>query len=486
MIDRPQARLKEDRRREDRSGKDRRRTNGRKKARREIDRRAFIAEAAAAMAGATFAPAFLWAQSQADYRLEIAPLELEIAPGKLIHTVAYNGHVPGPLIRWPEGKPIVIDVINRTSVPEIVHWHGQEIPSLMDGASEEGSPMIPPGGQFRYSFTPHPAGFRWYHTHTFARHDFKRGTYTGQFGCFYIEPKNDPGAYDQEIFLTLHDWNPYLAAGGDASMDAAYDYSTIDSRMFGHADPVKVREGQRVLIHLLNASASMIHWMALAGHELTVIAMDGNPVPTPATTAAIRLGTAERVDVLVTMNHPGIWILGETREPFRKAGMGTVIEYANQQGKPRWIDPPETLWDYRRFAEPQATAHEPDQVIPLRFESKFHGPGALATWTINGKSFPRTDMIMLKEGTRYRLQMINRSADDHPLHLHRHTFEVTSINSQPLRGLLKDVVVVPANGTVEADFAANNPGATLFHCHNQTHMDFGFMSLFRYSPSAKV
>lgn len=445
-----------------------------------INRRTFIAHAGAALAGATLAPAFGQPQSQPDFRIEIASLDLEIAPGKLIHTVAYNRLVPGPLIRWPEGKPIVIDVLNRTSVPEIVHWHGLEIPSEMDGAAEEGSPLIPPGGHFRYAFTPRPAGFRWYHTHAFAGHDLKRGGYTGQFGCFYIEPKTDPGAYDQEIVLTLHDWNAYLAGGGDSSMDAAYYYSTIDGRMLGYADPVKVREGQRVLMRILNASASMIHWLALPGHELTVVAMDGNPLPTPTSTPAIRLGPAERVDALVTMNQPGIWVLGETRDQIRKAGMGIVIEYANRQGKPRWTDPPETLWDYRRFAKSQATIRQADRVIPLRFESRFHGQGAVATWTINGKSFPNTDTIMLREGSRFRLQMINKSGDDHPLHLHRHTFEVTSINSQPLSGLYKDVVVVPANATVEADFIANNPGATLFHCHNQTHMDFGFMTLLRY------
>lgn len=445
-----------------------------------MNRRKFIAQAATAVAGAIVAPAFNWAEGQPDVRLEIAPLKLEIAPGKVIHTIAYNGRVPGPLIRWPEGKPIVIDVINRSPIPEIVHWHGLQIPSEMDGAQQEGSPMIPPGGQFRYAFTPRPSGFRWYHTHAFAGHDLKRSTYTGQFGCFYIELKSDPGRYDQEIFLTLHDWNAYLAAGGDFSMDAAYDYSTIDGHMLGYGDRLKVREGQRVLLRVLNASASTIHWLALAGHNLTVLAMDGNPVPTPASTPAIRLGPAERVDVLVTMNHPGIWVLGETREPFRKAGMGIVIEYANQQGKPRWIDPPETLWDYRRFANPQATVRQPDQVIPLHFESRFHGQGALATWTINGKSFPHTDTIMLREGQRYRLQMMNHSGEDHPMHLHRHTVELTTVNAQSLSGLNKDVVIVPASATVEADLIANNPGATLFHCHNQTHMDFGFMTLLRY------
>lgn len=445
-----------------------------------ISRRTFVAQAGAALVGATLLPKPASGQTQADVKIEIASLGLEIARGKIVHTVAYNGRVPGPLIRWPESKPIVIDVANRTSIPEIVHWHGQEVPSDTDGAAEEGGSMIPPGGQFRYAFTPRPAGFRWYHTHAFAGHDLKRGTYTGQFGCFYVEPKSEAGAYDQEVFLTLHDWNAYLATGGDSSMDAAYDYSTIDGRMLGHAEPVRVREGQRVLFRVLNASASMIHWLALAGHEFTVVAMDGNPVPTRASTPAIRLGPAERVDVAVTMNHPGVWILGETRESARKAGMGIVIEYANRQGKPRWIDPRETLWDYSRFSKPHAVTYTPDEIIPLRFESTFHGQGALATWTINGKSFPQTDRIMLKEGKRYRLQMMNRSGDDHPLHLHRHTFEVTRLNSQPVRGLNKDVVVVPGKGTVEVDFVANNPGATLFHCHNQTHMDFGFMMLFGY------
>jgi FtsP/CotA-like multicopper oxidase with cupredoxin domain len=446
-----------------------------------MNRRTFIAQAGGALTGATLAslaPAL--AQAPPDVKLEIAPLALEIAPGKVVHTTAYNGRVPGPLIRWPEGKPILIDVRNRTAIPEIVHWHGLWTPSTMDGSSEEGGSMIAPGTQFRYRFTPCPAGFRWYHTHIFAGRDLKRATYTGQFGCFFVEPKSDAGAYDQEIFLTLHDWNAYTSSSGDSSMEAAYDYATIDGRMLGFADPIRVREGQRVLLHLLNASASVVHWLALAGHEMTIVAMDGNPLPNPGRVHAVRLGPAERIDAVVVMNQPGVWILGETHEQMRKIGMGTVVEYANQQGKPRWIDPPETLWDYRTFAAAQAATPEPDEIISLRFESKFHGRGAFDSWTINGKSYPHSDTITLMQGKRYRLQMLNHSSDDHPLHLHRHTFEVTTLDGAPLSGLNKDVLMVPANTRAEVDFTANNPGPTLFHCHNQSHMDFGFMMLFRY------
>ena len=449
-----------------------------------ISRRDFLTLAGAGVASAALGPRTAQAQPKPDYRLEIAPFRLELATGKTIDTIAYNGQVPGPLIRWPEGKPITIEVANRTDVAEIVHWHGLFTPSNMDGAAEEGSPMIAPGTVFTYQFTPRPAGFRWYHTHIRAGHNLRRGLYTGQFGCFYLEPANDPGAYDQEIFLTLHDWSAYMGGGGDASMDVFYDYATINDRMLGHADPIHVRSGERLLVHLLNASATLTHWIALSGHEMQVIAMDGNPVPHPGKVSAVRIASAERLDLLIEMNNPGIWVLGETRDEIRSAGMGIVVEYAGANGQPQWIEPPETVWDYLPFADPQPASRMPDIKVPLLFQSKFEGHGEFDYWTINGKSFPRTDIIPLTRGKRYRLVMTNRSLDDHPVHLHRHTFEVTRLVGRPLSGLRKDVVVVKANTVATVDFTADNPGATLFHCHQQSHMDFGFMTLFDYLPSS--
>ena len=70
---------------------------------------------------------------------------------------------------------------------------------------------------------------------------------------------------------------------------------------------------------------------------------------------------------------------------------------------------------------------------------------------------------------------------DHPVHLHRHTFEIVRYAGKPVSGVMKDVVLVPARQTVEVDVLANNPGPSLFHCHQQFHMDFGFMALMRYS-----
>lgn len=86
----------------------------------------------------------------------------------------------------------------------------------------------------------------------------------------------------------------------------------------------------------------------------------------------------------------------------------------------------------------------------------------------------------LKQGRRYRIRMRNASDDIHPVHLHRHSFELTKVAGKPTAGVMKDVTMVGGYQEVEVDFTADNPGLTLFHCHQQLHMDFGFMTLFDY------
>ena len=93
-------------------------------------------------------------KEQANLTLRIAPVSLEIGPGKVIKTVGYNGSVPGPIFRFKEGKPVTVDVFNETDVAETVHWHGQHIPSAVDGSVEEGTGAVPPRGHRRYLFTP--------------------------------------------------------------------------------------------------------------------------------------------------------------------------------------------------------------------------------------------------------------------------------------------------------------------------------------------
>src|SRR6202012_434387 len=127
-----------------------------------------------------------------DYSLRIEPCTLDIGPGVPIQTVAYNGQVPGPLLRLRQGGAGFIDVKNATANRGIVHWPGVAVDSVHHGAMEEGSPMIPAAAPHRYSFTPNPAGTRWYHTHASSYGDLSLSTYTGQFGFLLIEGRDQP------------------------------------------------------------------------------------------------------------------------------------------------------------------------------------------------------------------------------------------------------------------------------------------------------
>ncbi len=203
-----------------------------------------------------------------DYTLRIGTATVELAPDQIVSTTVYNGQFPGPLVRLKEGQRTWVDIYNDTDTPEQLHWHGQHVGVDVDGSAEEGTPYVPAHGMRRITFVPGPAGFRFYHTHVVARADLSRGQYSGQVGPVYIEPKQNPGAYDQEIFLTLKEFQPTFSRGGDMASDflagaqdpdlkakgesamaaslgrgdprgyeVSYGAFAVNGRMLGHGDP---------------------------------------------------------------------------------------------------------------------------------------------------------------------------------------------------------------------------------------------------------
>jgi FtsP/CotA-like multicopper oxidase with cupredoxin domain len=447
--------------------------------------------------------------NSADLTLRIAPVTVELAPDRILSTIGYNGTSPGPILRLKEGKPITVEVFNDTDTPELVHWHGLLIPAEVDGVEEEGTPFVPPRGSRRYSFTPTPSGSRWYHSHAMSMDDLHRGTYTGQFGFVYIDPAANPGAYDQELFLAIRDWEPFFSNAAmdtdemddpnapqperPAVLNTAPNGLEVTSTTFsfndkalGAGEPIRVTTGQRVLFHFLNASAIENRRIALPGHKFQVVALDGNPVPTPALVETLFLGAGERICAIVEMNNPGVWIMGAPEDPIRNAGLGVIVEYANQHRQAQWIAPKSLAYDLTLFGNPASptpsTAQNPAvQNLDMIFEKVPRGAGKFNTFLINGKPYPHADEFVLHQGQRYRLTMRNRTDDAHPMHLHRHRWEVVDLNGKPTSGVIKDTVIVPFYARATVEFTADQPGLSLFHCHIQQHMDYGFKALFRYA-----
>ena len=281
----------------------------------------------------------------------------------------------------------------------------------------------------------------------------------------YIEPRSDPGRYDREVFLVLKEFEPFLSRGGDmaqhfltpASPDAelertgesamraslakgmahgyevGYRLFSVNGRMLGHGEPIRVKSGERVLFHVLNGSATEIRSLALPGHTFTVLALDGNALPTPVNVPVLWIGTAERVSAVVEMRHPGVWVLGDLADDDRGHGMGVVVEYAGREGGPIWAPPPPFHWNYTHFGRASAAA-PPDDIIEMMFAKNNAAADGFNQWTINGVSFARdqmSPMFHLEQGKRYRVRMRNASDDIHPIHLHRHSFELTRIMDTP-------------------------------------------------------
>jgi FtsP/CotA-like multicopper oxidase with cupredoxin domain len=308
------------------------------------------------------------------------------------------------------------------------------------------------------------------------------------YGFLIVEPANHAGRYDREVLLAAHHWQGTWVSMQDIrrgpppdnGLEVMYAAASFNDKLLGHGEPVRVHEGERVLFRFLNASATQNVNLALSGHRFTVIALDGNPVPSPRAVDVLFLAPAERVDAIVEMDRPGVWILGGIRDEDRRLGLGIVVEYANQRGEPQWAAPPNAPWDYTVFGEPR-TVPAPDARLELRFDKVPGGRGGYNRWTINGTSWPDTNPLFTTQpGKRYRVAMTNNSADNHPVHLHRHTFEITKVGDKVTAGVMKDTINMTRFSSVEFDFIADDPGPSLLHCHHQDHQDEGFMGLMAY------
>jgi len=490
-------------------------------------RRRFVGAAATLALGASataarrrLAPA--WADEPPGVRtirLETREVVWELAPGRTIRAMAYNGRIPGPEIRAREGERLRIVLTNALSEPTTIHWHGVDVPNAMDGVPGVTQKPVQPGETFVYEFEARPAGTRWYHTHATEHRQLDLGL----AGPFVIEPAApEPLPADREVTLVLDDWatgaGPALpptregVAGGrgepggmmsgmmgrrgmggmmggrgmggmmGGGRTPAYDTMTINGKAWPATEPLRVRRGERLRLRLINASAEHTHVLRVAGHALRVTHADGNPLAAPVEVDAIPIAPSERYDALLHAERPGAWFLYCTQPGHADAGERLAITYPGHEGAapaPPALDVSGLrLWHYglgRGRALPGVTPGA------ARTWDLTLGGGMMGSdrWTINGKVYPDTDPLRLRRGERARVRFVNMSPEAHPMHLHGQSFAVLGVNGARLPApLVKDSVDVEAHmGSVVVEFAAHNLGDWLLHCHKPMHMEGGMMTL---------
>ncbi len=485
-----------------------------------------VGAVALSLGGAGLVPRLGAAQSvqgpSREIHLEARELTWELAPGRRIRAMGYNGRIPGPEIRLKEGERVRVVLRNALREPTTIHWHGVDVPNPMDGVPGITQKRVEPGERFVYEFEARPSGTRWYHTH-FEEH---RQLDLGLAAPLIIEPvRPDPFPFDREYTLVLDDWatgtgRPLPStqegtAGGRGGMGGmmggmmgggmgrmmegmmgpggmggmmgggrtpAYDTMTINGKAYPATEPLRVRKGEQVRLRLINASAEHTHVVRLAGHRVKVTHTDGNPLMHAVEVDAVPIAPSERYDVQFVADRPGAWLLSCAAPGHPGAGEQVLVVYEGQEGRT-----PETavegvtgldLWHYGwgrgRDVLPRASGGE------RRYELLLSG-GMMGSdaWTINGKQYPRTDPLRVRKGDRVRVRFENQSMEAHPMHLHGHSFKVLAVNGARYAApIVKDSVDVDAHmGAVDIEFTAHNPGDWFLHCHKPMHMEGGMITL---------
>ncbi|MFT0141394.1 copper resistance system multicopper oxidase [Alcanivoracaceae bacterium MT1] len=276
-----------------------------------------------------------------QFQLNIGAADVNLT-GRNRPATLVNGSLPAPTLRWREGETVTLRVTNHLPETTSIHWHGLLLPFQMDGVPGLSFDGIAPGETFTYQFPLRQSGTYWYHSHSGFQEQ------TGLYGGLIIDPAEpDPHTVDRDyavvlsdwsdqdpkrIYATLkklshyynfsertlfdtlrdfrekgvvrtlkdrHMWNRMRMSETDLADVTGYTYSFLVN---GHTPAAnwqaRFEPGERIKLRFINASAMTIFDLRIPGLDMTVVAMDGQPVK-PVRFHECRLGVAETLDVIV-------------------------------------------------------------------------------------------------------------------------------------------------------------------------------------------
>ena len=442
-------------------------------------------------------------QRVVEHTLTAKPATLDLG-GITVDTWAFGEAAPGPLIRATAGDLLRIQVDNQLPTDTTVHWHGIALRNEADGVPGLTQNPIAAGGSFLYEFTAPDPGTYFYHPHVGVQLD------RGLYAPLIIDDPVEPGDYDLEWVVVLDDWvdgtgrtpddvlAELTAADGDSpegmggmggmggmdmgggmgdppfgdAGDVAYAHYLINGRVPTAPDVLRGKPGQRVRLRIINAGSDTLFTVAVGGHRLTITHTDGFAVQ-PRETDALYIGMGERYDAIV-MLEDGVFPL--VAAPYGKDGQAMALIRTGSGSAPAPSVHPAEL-DGRILEagdlQPAEATRLPSRAPAATEMVRLSGQMAPYRWAINGAPYGENDPIMIDEGDRVRLELMNMTQMTHPMHVHGHTFALPN-------GLRKDTVLVKPMSSLSVDLQADNPGSWMTHCHNIYHGEAGMMIALNY------
>jgi FtsP/CotA-like multicopper oxidase with cupredoxin domain len=473
-------------------------------------------------------------------RLRVSYVAKRIA-GVKVRMLAYNGSVPGPLLKVPQGATIVLLLENGTDLPTSLHSHGVRLGYGNDGVPGIGAGAVGPGDSAAYHIRFPDAGIFWYHPHT--REDYQMEL--GLYGGYLVQPA-DPAYWPRahrDTVLFLDD----IAVRGNV-IQPFYRGLTDHALMgrFGNVllvngDPsftMRVKRGELIRFYVVDASNARVYNLLYSRDmDLNILGADNGRFETPNSRENYVVAPSERAvfqllfnDALDDYDTLDLW----NATP---AGVSTLARFIYEADTARpdlsgniakatfapvaaSIDPFRPYFDkspdeeilltgYMDMSKPLAkAAHDPDpnNTMGVEWNDSVHGPAMVAMndgssqanthWAIRdlktGKenhaidwTFRRGDKILIRvhndTATRDANPNLMMHPMPHPLHFHGQRFLVVRENGKPpLEGLAwRDSYLIGRGYTVDLLLDADNPGEWMFHCHIAEHLEDDMMGHFR-------
>lgn len=444
---------------------------------------------------------------------------------------AFNGEVPGPLIRVPQNATIVVRFHNQIDLASAVHWHGVRLDNRSDGVPGVTQEAVAPKGTYVYTVHFPDAGIYWYHPH--VREDVQQAL--GLFGNVVVDsPEADyysPANREQTLVLDdlLINADTLIPFGREAPDFALM--GRVGNVLLVNDEPgytLRVKQGEVVRFFVTNVSSSRTYNLSFGGAQMKVVASDQSRFEREELVASVVLAPAERYVVEVRFPKPGryavvnaIQAINHYRGEFEPevdtlgvitAGTGPASpDYGRAFATLRANTAVTAEIDrFRRYfdraPDKQLTLTMQTNGLPLStvqfmtVDTAYYAPvewvdgmpdmNWLSTskqvrWILRDDATGKENMDIdwhVAKGSVVKLRIFNDPKSfhpmQHPIHVHGQRMLVVARNGVPTRNLVwKDTALIPVGSTVDLLIDASNPGDWMLHCHIAEHLESGMMTV---------
>lgn len=422
----------------------------------------------------------LTAAHMKHFTLVALPAQLTLGAGIQVPAWTFNGTAPGPTLHVQQGDLVVVTLLNHLSFGVTIHWHGIDVPNSADGVAGVTQDAVKPGQSYVYRFFTNDPGTYWYHSHQFSDAESTAGLY----GMLIVDPTTPTIHADVDYSVALHDWN---GANNQTILAMNSSAGTLNEL---------AKPGQWVRLRIVNTSSSASsapQLVTLIGTPFKVVSLDGHDLNGPQwlNEVPLPIGTAQRYDLLFQMPAQGSVSLVTAPDSDQQHYQRVPALVFGSGAAPSTLPVVKQWFDLTIYGLPGPSAITPQSHFDSTYNITLNNQmgkslGRMGmTYTMNGKVFPNTGMIMVTEGQLVKIHLDNQSDLYHPIHLHGHIFTVLTRNGVPLKGspVRLDTVLIPPHTSYDIAFIANNPGIWMLHCHNFLHANWGMDMMVSYNVS---